>query len=134
MKLVTFSTGTTNQVDVANAGVVRDVSELLPSGAGMLEVIEAWDELWPTLRGRRAADPAAGLGGVARADPHAAAQYLCVGKNYRDHIAEFSRSGYDAPSEELSGKPIVFSKATASVSSVKAAGIRCLGSTSTLSS
>jgi hypothetical protein len=57
MKLVTFSTGTTNQVDVANAGVVRDVSELLPSGAGMLEVIEAWDELWPTLRGRTTALP-----------------------------------------------------------------------------
>jgi hypothetical protein len=70
MKLVTFSTGTTNQVDVANAGVVRDVSELLPPGAGLLEVIEAWDELWPALRERTAALPILPLDSVElRGDP-----------------------------------------------------------------
>lgn len=42
---------------------------------------------------------------------------FCVGKNYRDHVAEFGRSGYDSPSrsEDLPDRPIVFSKATTSV-------------------
>jgi 2-keto-4-pentenoate hydratase/2-oxohepta-3-ene-1,7-dioic acid hydratase in catechol pathway len=40
-----------------------------------------------------------------------------VGKNYREHVAEFGRSGYDTPqrTEDLPDKPIVFSKATTSV-------------------
>jgi 2-keto-4-pentenoate hydratase/2-oxohepta-3-ene-1,7-dioic acid hydratase in catechol pathway len=42
---------------------------------------------------------------------------FCVGKNYRDHVLEFGRSGYDQPdrSEDLPEYPVVFSKATTSV-------------------
>jgi 2-keto-4-pentenoate hydratase/2-oxohepta-3-ene-1,7-dioic acid hydratase in catechol pathway len=40
-----------------------------------------------------------------------------VGKNYREHVAEFGRSGYDQPdrSEALPEHPVVFAKATTSV-------------------
>jgi 2-keto-4-pentenoate hydratase/2-oxohepta-3-ene-1,7-dioic acid hydratase in catechol pathway len=121
LKLVTFSTRSEERVGVVDAelGVVRDATTVLPSGTGMLDVIEGWDALEPVLRD--------GAGGAA-AIPLDSADLLapipvprrnvfCVGKNYRDHVAEFGRSGYDSPSrsEELPDRPIVFSKATTSV-------------------
>jgi len=125
MKLVTFRTGTTSRVGVADAGVVRDVSELLPAGAGMLEVIEAWDELGPVLRERTAALPTLPLDFVELLAPIPAPRrnVFCVGKNYRDHIAEFGRSGYDASGERIAppATPILFSKATTSVTGPTAA-------------
>jgi 2-keto-4-pentenoate hydratase/2-oxohepta-3-ene-1,7-dioic acid hydratase in catechol pathway len=131
MKLVTFRTGTMSRIGVADAGVVRgvsvvrDVSELLPAGIGMLEVIEAWDELAPVLRERTAALPTLPLDSVELLAPIPAPRrnVFCVGKNYRDHITEFGRSGYDTSGErvELPAKPILFSKATTSVTGSTAA-------------
>ncbi|MGB8962582.1 MAG: fumarylacetoacetate hydrolase family protein [Pseudonocardiaceae bacterium] len=119
MKLVTFRTGTMSRVGVVDAGVVRDVSELLPAGAGVLEVIEAWDELGPALRERTAALPTLPLDSVELLAPIPMPRrnVFCVGKNYRDHIAEFGHSSYDTSGErvELPAKPILFSKATTSV-------------------
>lgn len=45
---------------------------------------------------------------------------ICVGKNYTDHAAEFSRSGYDASAVasdngDNPGRPIIFTKAPSSV-------------------
>jgi 2-keto-4-pentenoate hydratase/2-oxohepta-3-ene-1,7-dioic acid hydratase in catechol pathway len=125
MKLVTFRSGTTSRVGVVNAGVVRDISELLPAGAGLLEVIEAWDELGPALRERAATLPMLPLESVEVLAPIPVPRrnVFCVGKNYRDHIAEFDRSGYDnsAGHEQLPAKPILFSKATTSVTGPTAA-------------
>lgn len=125
MKLVTFRTGTTCRVGIADAGVIRDVSELLPVGAGMLEVIEAWDELGPALREGTAALPTLPLDSIELLAPIPAPRrnVFCVGKNYRDHIAEFGRSGSDASGERvaLPAKPILFSKATTSVTGPTAA-------------
>jgi 2-keto-4-pentenoate hydratase/2-oxohepta-3-ene-1,7-dioic acid hydratase in catechol pathway len=125
MKLVTFSTGATNRVGVANAGAVCDVSELLPAGAGLLEVIEAWNHLGPALRERAAALPTLPLHSVQLLAPIPAPRrnIFCVGKNYRDHVAEWGRSGYDTPGrcEGLPTKPILFSKATTSVTGPTAA-------------
>jgi 2-keto-4-pentenoate hydratase/2-oxohepta-3-ene-1,7-dioic acid hydratase in catechol pathway len=125
MKLVTFSTGTTSRVGVANAGVVCDASELLPSGAGLLEVIEDWDELGPALCERTAALPTRPLDSVELLAPIPVPRrnVFCVGKNYRDHVAEFGRSGYDTPGrrDELPAKPILFSKVTTSVTGPTAA-------------
>jgi len=119
MKLVTFSAGVEDRVGVAEAGVVRDVSELLPAGAGVLDVVEAWDELGSVLADRAAGLPAVALDSVRLRAPIPVPRrnIFCVGKNYREHAAEFGRSGYDTPgrSEELPDKPIVFSKATTSV-------------------
>jgi 2-keto-4-pentenoate hydratase/2-oxohepta-3-ene-1,7-dioic acid hydratase in catechol pathway len=121
MKLVTFSAGSSRRVGVvdAEAGVLRDVSELLPAGAGLLEVIEQWAELGPVLRERVSGLPARPVDGVELLAPIPVPRrnIFCVGKNYRDHVLEFGRSGYDQPdrSEDLPEYPVVFSKATTSV-------------------
>lgn len=123
MKLVTFSTGSTHRVGVVDtdAGLVHDVTELLPAGAGVPEVIEQWAELGPLL-GESASAPRATAVPLAEVRllapiPRPRRDIFCVGKNYRAHVAEFGRSGYDHPdrSEELPEYPVVFSKATTSV-------------------
>ena len=121
MKLATFSVGTSRHLGAVDpdAAVVRDVGALVPAGAGLLEVIDAWDELAPRLRDGIADAPALPLDSVRLLAPIPLPRrnIFCVGKNYRDHAAEFGRSGYDTPSrsEALPDKPIIFSKATTAV-------------------
>ena len=121
MKLVTLSTEAGHSVGVVDtaADAVRDVRELLPPGAGMLDVIAAWDEIGPRLLERAGELPARPLGSVDLLAPIPVPRrnVWCVGKNYRDHVVEFGRSGYDTPSrsEELPERPILFSKATTAV-------------------
>lgn len=121
MKLVTFSAGSGERVGVVDPdlGVVRDAGNLIPAGTGMLGVIERWDELWPRLTADREAMPEHALDAVTVLAPIPVPRrnVFCVGKNYRDHAAEFGRSGYDTPSrsEALPDRPIVFSKATTAV-------------------
>nr|WP_240939664.1 fumarylacetoacetate hydrolase family protein [Planosporangium flavigriseum] len=119
--MVTLSTGSGPRVGVvdAEAGTVRDVSDLLPAGSGMLEVIEGWAELGPLLAERtgdlpaRPLDPAEVLAPI----PIPRRDIFCVGKNYREHVVEFSRSGYDTPdrSEAVPEHPVLFTKATTAV-------------------
>ncbi|MGY1640164.1 fumarylacetoacetate hydrolase family protein [Geodermatophilus sp. SYSU D00703] len=121
MKLVTFSTGTDQRVGMVDAdrGVVHDVSPLLPAGIGVLQLIERWAELGPQLEQQAAAQPEQPLDGVRLLAPIPTPRrnIFAVGKNYREHVVEFGRSGYDTPdrSEALPEEPIVFSKATTSV-------------------
>ncbi|MGH3376079.1 MAG: fumarylacetoacetate hydrolase family protein [Actinoallomurus sp.] len=121
MQLATFRTGHDERVGVVDGerGVVRDATALLPPGTGMLGVIERWDTLAPVLREGRDHAPEIPLDSVELLAPIPVPRrnVFCVGKNYRDHVAEFGRSGYDAPSrsEDLPDRPIVFSKATTSV-------------------
>jgi 2-keto-4-pentenoate hydratase/2-oxohepta-3-ene-1,7-dioic acid hydratase in catechol pathway len=121
MKLVTFSAGSRRRIGVvdAEAGVLRDVSELLPPGAGVLEVIEQWAELGPVFRERVPGLTARPVEGVELLAPIPVPRrnIFCVGKNYRDHVLEFGRSGYDQPdrSEAMPEYPVMFSKATTSV-------------------
>ena len=121
MKVVTFSTPAGRSLGVvdADAGTVRDIGGLLPPGAGMIDVIERWDEVGPLLRERTGELPAQPVGSVEVLAPIPVPRrnVWCVGKNYRDHAVEFGRSGYDTPqrSEELPERPIMFSKATTAV-------------------
>src|SRR3954447_11607773 len=121
MKLVTFSTGSDQRVGVVDAdrGVVRDVSALLPRGAGVLQLIEGWADLAPVLAEHAAGQPEQPLDGVQLLAPIPVPRrdIFAVGKNYREHVVEFGRSGYDSPdrSEALPEAPVVFSKATTSV-------------------
>ncbi|GAB2985807.1 fumarylacetoacetate hydrolase family protein [Amycolatopsis acidiphila] len=118
MKLVTFSTDTGPRVGVADpaAGVVRDVSDLLPPGTGVLQLVERWADLAPLLAGRADTLPLDEVRLLAPI-PVPRRNIFCVGKNYREHAAEFGRSGYDTPSrsEDLPDKPIMFTKATTAV-------------------
>jgi 2-keto-4-pentenoate hydratase/2-oxohepta-3-ene-1,7-dioic acid hydratase in catechol pathway len=121
MKLVTFSTGPDERVGVVDVerGVVADATALLPEGAGLLEVIERWDELGPVLAGEHAVAAEHRLEQVRLLAPipRPRRDVFCVGKNYRDHVLEFGRSGYDQPdrSQDMPDHPVVFSKATTSV-------------------
>ena len=120
MKLVTFSTGTDQRVGVVDAdrGVVRDVSPVLPEGTGVLQLVARWAELGPVREQHAADQPEKPLGGVRLLAPIPAPRrnIFCVGKNYREHVVEFGRSGYDQQdrSEAMPEHPVVFSKATTS--------------------
>jgi 2-keto-4-pentenoate hydratase/2-oxohepta-3-ene-1,7-dioic acid hydratase in catechol pathway len=121
MKLVTFSAGSGQQVGVADTdeGVVYDVSALLPAGTSLLEVIEGWTEYEPALVRGHAEQSQHALDSVRLHAPIPVPRrnILCVGKNYRDHVVEFGRSGYDQAdkSEAMPEFPVVFSKATTAV-------------------
>ena len=119
MKLVTYSCEGPQKVGVVDADVVHDVTGLLPAGAGVLDVIEGWAELGPVLAQHSAAAPAVALDAVRVHAPIPAPRrnIFCVGKNYRDHVLEFGRSGYDQPdrSQDMPEFPVIFSKATTSV-------------------
>ncbi|MFI5613161.1 fumarylacetoacetate hydrolase family protein [Amycolatopsis sp. NPDC051903] len=119
MKLVTFSTGGGDRVGLVTEGdAVLDVTDLVPGGT-LLGAVEDWTEVGPVLT-----DQAAGRTPVPLTDVRLRAPFpaprrnvFCVGKNYREHAAEFGRSGYDSPdrSEDLPTRPILFSKATTAV-------------------
>ena len=121
MKLVTFTTGGPPAVGVVDdeAQRVRDVTALLPPGTGVLELIEGWAQWGPVLAEKTPSLPATALDGVRLLAPIPVPRrnIFCVGKNYRDHVLEFGRSGYDSPdrSEAMPEHPVVFSKATTSV-------------------
>lgn len=123
MKLVTFTTGSAERVGAVDteASMVHDITEQLEAAgaSGVLGAIRHWDDL------RDDVEAAVRSGAGHRMDsvsllaplPHPVRNIFCVGKNYSDHVKEFGRSGYDSPtrSEELPTKPIIFTKATTSV-------------------
>jgi 2-keto-4-pentenoate hydratase/2-oxohepta-3-ene-1,7-dioic acid hydratase in catechol pathway len=121
MKLVTFTTGGDPAVGVVDeqAQLVRDVTSLLPPGTGVLDLIEGWARWEPVLAEQAPGLPAAALDEVRLLAPIPMPRrdLFAVGKNYREHVAEFGRSGYDQPdrSEALPEHPVVFTKATTSV-------------------
>ena len=120
MKLATFIDDGRDRLGVVDTelGVLVDVSSLVPEG-GLLTAIEGWEALRPQLEAALADLPRVPLDGVRlRAPiPQPRRNVFCVGKNYREHVAEFGRSGYDTPSrsEDVPTRPIIFSKATTSV-------------------
>jgi 2-keto-4-pentenoate hydratase/2-oxohepta-3-ene-1,7-dioic acid hydratase in catechol pathway len=121
MKLVTFSAHGEQRVGIVDgdARVLRDATPALPAGAGLLDVIGGWAQLGPALAAAVEGLPAQPLGSATLLAPIPVPRrnLFAVGKNYVEHVAEFGRSGYDTPSrsEDLPRCPIVFSKATTSV-------------------
>jgi 2-keto-4-pentenoate hydratase/2-oxohepta-3-ene-1,7-dioic acid hydratase in catechol pathway len=119
MKLAVFTTGASPRAGVADPdqGVIRDVTGLLGS-ADLAAVLGAWDATRMAVEDALASLPTIPLDSVRLHAPlRPVRNVFAVGKNYRDHVREFGRSGYDTPSrsEELPDKPIVFSKTTTSV-------------------
>lgn len=116
MRFVTFSGPDGPRVGAVDGAQVRDVTGLLPAGGGMLDLIERWDDLRDALG---AGGPAFPLESVRLLAPIPVPRrnVFCVGKNYREHAAEFGRSGYDTPerAEDLPERPIFFTKATTAV-------------------
>jgi 2-keto-4-pentenoate hydratase/2-oxohepta-3-ene-1,7-dioic acid hydratase in catechol pathway len=121
MKLLTFRDGSELRVGALDGdeATVRDLSGRLPEGVGLRQLIERWDELGPGLDADLGSVPGRPLADtqIAAPIPEPRRNIFCVGKNYSEHVLEFGRSGYDQPdrSEEMPEYPVVFSKATTSV-------------------
>lgn len=117
MKLVTYTEGGSEAVGLLDADgtTVLDLAPVV-GRRSMVEVVEDWDRLGSEIA---AADGLRRVEGarLCAPFPHPRRDLFAVGKNYREHVAEFGRSGYDTPqrSEDLPEKPIVFSKATTAV-------------------
>jgi 2-keto-4-pentenoate hydratase/2-oxohepta-3-ene-1,7-dioic acid hydratase in catechol pathway len=119
MQLITFETEQGNRLGVVDvrAGTAADVTDLVGT-SDLVEVIADWERCRPLLGSGGSASDAIALASLRLRAPIAPRRNVfCVGKNYREHVAEFGRSGYDTPSrsEELPTVPIIFSKATTSV-------------------
>jgi 2-keto-4-pentenoate hydratase/2-oxohepta-3-ene-1,7-dioic acid hydratase in catechol pathway len=119
MKLAVFSTGADLRAGVADLdqGVIRDVTGVL-GDTDLAAVLGSWDTIRPALEGELASRPAVPLDSVQLHAPlRPVRNIFCVGKNYSDHVREFGRSGYDTPerSEAIPEAPVIFSKATTSV-------------------
>jgi 2-keto-4-pentenoate hydratase/2-oxohepta-3-ene-1,7-dioic acid hydratase in catechol pathway len=117
MKLVTFDDGQRIGVGrVADDGVtVLDLGGVFGRRT-LLEVIEEWDRLEPVTAA--AGDlPVVPAPRLLAPIPQPRRNLFAIGKNYRDHVREFGRSGYDSPdrSEDIPTAPVVFSKATTTV-------------------
>jgi 2-keto-4-pentenoate hydratase/2-oxohepta-3-ene-1,7-dioic acid hydratase in catechol pathway len=122
MRLVRFTTEAGPRIGVVEArdgsDVVLDVTAALPAGTDTLDLVERWAELGPVVEAAARNAGAIGLDAVRLTAPIPLRRDVwCVGKNYREHVAEFGRSGYDQPdrSEELPEHPIIFTKATTSL-------------------
>ncbi len=114
MKLATVQTG--DGQTVAVIGDDERTAHALVGEQSLLELIENWDGVAEKLT--QANDlPVIDEYRLLAPIPRPRRNIFAVGKNYREHVAEFGRSGYDTPSrsEELPDKPIVFSKATTTV-------------------
>ncbi|MGY1664233.1 fumarylacetoacetate hydrolase family protein, partial [Geodermatophilus sp. SYSU D00705] len=102
-----------------DGGVGRDDPPPRPPGPGVLLESGGGPPPAPALDAQAAAQPEQPLDGVRLLAPIPTPRrnIFAVGKNYREHVVEFGRSGYDTPdrSEALPEEPIVFSKATTSV-------------------
>ncbi|GLZ51583.1 fumarylacetoacetate hydrolase family protein [Actinomycetospora sp. NBRC 106378] len=117
MKLVTYTDGGHEAVGLVEADgtTVLDLGPVVGNRT-LVEVVEDWAALAPAIAAaadlRRIEGPR-----LLAPFPRPRRDLFAVGKNYREHVAEFGRSGYDTPqrSEDLPEKPIVFSKATTAV-------------------
>lgn len=107
-------------VQSAVDGDVVDITGLLPESAReMVGLVAAWGSLGgpagvSELVARGASVPAGALRLLAPILP--VGNVIAVGRNYRDHAAEFSSSGFDASEKQvIPDHPVVFTKATSSV-------------------
>ncbi|TDQ63226.1 2-keto-4-pentenoate hydratase/2-oxohepta-3-ene-1,7-dioic acid hydratase in catechol pathway [Actinomycetospora succinea] len=117
MKLVTFVDDGREAVGRLDGDdtTVRDLTPVVGT-VPLLAVIEDWHRVGPAIAA--AGDlPVVDAPRLRAPIPAPRRDLFAVGKNYREHVAEFGRSGYDTPgrSEDLPDKPIVFSKATTAV-------------------
>lgn len=116
MRLATFDDGTRIGLCRVDDEVTLHDLTAVTGKHTLLDVIEDWARWAPLLKS--AADlPIVSAPRLLAPIPRPRRDLFAVGKNYRDHVREFGRSGYDRPdrSEDLPTHPVIFSKATTSV-------------------
>jgi 2-keto-4-pentenoate hydratase/2-oxohepta-3-ene-1,7-dioic acid hydratase in catechol pathway len=95
-------------VDLAAVGLADDLVELIRGGEDVVSAARAAvGTAHPTaLEGVRLHAPI----------PRPPKDVLCVGRNYREHATEFTRSGFDASERsEVPDDPVIFTKAATSI-------------------
>jgi 2-keto-4-pentenoate hydratase/2-oxohepta-3-ene-1,7-dioic acid hydratase in catechol pathway len=95
-------------VDITEAGLPSDMTDLVRLGrAGLDEAAHVVERTAPMpLDGVRLHAPV----------PRPPKNVMCVGRNYRDHAAEFTRSGFDASERSaVPEHPVIFTKAASSI-------------------
>jgi 2-keto-4-pentenoate hydratase/2-oxohepta-3-ene-1,7-dioic acid hydratase in catechol pathway len=118
MRLVIFSDrasparigamGDGHVVDLTATGLPHDMTELIRGGAPTLAA--ARDAF---ASGERIPSDDVTLHAPVRHPPK---NVICVGRNYRDHAVEFSRSGFDASERStVPDHPVIFTKAPSSI-------------------
>ena len=120
MKLVTFKDTAGARIGVltiagiidiaaADPGLPRTMRELIETGPAALENLKAAVAGKPAVVSRDKAELLAPV-------PEPRRNIFCVGKNYREHAAEFHNSGFDANAKDAIPKvPIIFTKAATTV-------------------
>jgi 2-keto-4-pentenoate hydratase/2-oxohepta-3-ene-1,7-dioic acid hydratase in catechol pathway len=100
---------------VVRVGVVDGEHLQAVEAPDLLSVLARWEQSGPP-------EPRGQVWSLAAVEllaplPRPPRNVFCVGKNYRDHAREFSRSGYDrsAGGEELPSAPVVFTKPPSAV-------------------
>ena len=120
MRFVTFRRAGQVRVGRHDPGLA-EVVDLSPAVGSMLRLIERFDALHretqgfdaPSLERHRFADVE-----LLAPIPRPPRNVFCVGKNYRDHAAEFARSGFDSSGgkgPDVPDEPIIFTKPPSSV-------------------
>lgn len=118
-KLATFTTPDApgrDKLGRINAdGQVEDLTAVVGDRT-LLDVIATWAQLSPALIASTGLPVAAGAR-LRAPIPQPHRNVFAVGKNYRDHITEFGRSGYDTPDHAIGvpSVPVVFSKVPTAV-------------------
>jgi 2-keto-4-pentenoate hydratase/2-oxohepta-3-ene-1,7-dioic acid hydratase in catechol pathway len=110
MKLACFRYGETDHVGIVDEA--RQSVRAIAGVAGMLDLIERHREIGARLETGGAELPLSDVPLLAPI-PLPRRNIFCVGKNYRDHAYEFSRSGFEAGAvkgAEIDDDPAVFTK------------------------
>src|SRR5262245_10687563 len=109
MKVATFSIGGERRVGVVDAAA-RSVApfdlRMEEAATGLLVLIDGAD--WPGTLSEIPLDRVT----LEAPIPRPARNIFCIGKNYREHAHEFSKSGFDssAAAGAVPKEPIIFSK------------------------
>jgi 2-keto-4-pentenoate hydratase/2-oxohepta-3-ene-1,7-dioic acid hydratase in catechol pathway len=94
------------------------VSELVPGFSGdMVQLVQQYEEIKTKLQPSGAGKPLDGVRVLAPID-QPRRNIFCVGKNYHEHAAEFSKSGFDSSAKEgehAPEAPVVFTKPSTTV-------------------
>ena len=118
MRLVTFSRPSSSPrtgalvdqgvVDLTDAGLPADMTELIRLGdPALASAAEAIEHAAPVPDHDVRIHPPI---------PRPRKNVMCVGRNYADHAAEFSRSGFDASERSaVPEHPVIFTKAASSI-------------------
>jgi 2-keto-4-pentenoate hydratase/2-oxohepta-3-ene-1,7-dioic acid hydratase in catechol pathway len=94
------------------------VSELVPGFSGdMVQLVQDYEQIKGKLAPSGAGKPLEGVAVLAPID-QPRRNIFCVGKNYHEHAAEFSKSGFDSSAKEgehAPEAPVVFTKPATTV-------------------